>query len=63
MHKASGGSFAGKYIRDMRRATCLDSSSTAWGLNKEGEDPGYLNDLKKGFVDAMKEKKSLFATS
>lgn len=33
MHKACGGSFQGRYIRDMRRATIYDSSSTAYGLN------------------------------
>lgn len=33
MHRAMGGSFEGKYVRDMRRATVHDSSSTAWGLN------------------------------
>ncbi|RYP42031.1 hypothetical protein DL767_000543 [Monosporascus sp. MG133] len=40
MHRACGGSFAGKYIRDMRRATVHDSSSTAWGLNEGGERAG-----------------------
>ncbi|KAH8434022.1 TauD/TfdA dioxygenase family protein [Aspergillus melleus] len=35
MHRACGGSFAGKYVRDMRRATVHDSSSTAWGLNEK----------------------------
>ncbi|ORY19153.1 hypothetical protein BCR34DRAFT_621041 [Clohesyomyces aquaticus] len=34
MHKACRGSFEGKYVRDMRRATVHDSSSTAWGLNE-----------------------------
>ncbi|KAF1986361.1 alpha-ketoglutarate-dependent 2,4-dichlorophenoxyacetate dioxygenase [Aulographum hederae CBS 113979] len=33
MHRAAGGSYAGKYKRDMRRATVHDMSSTAWGLN------------------------------
>ncbi|KAJ5256546.1 alpha-ketoglutarate-dependent 2-4-dichlorophenoxyacetate dioxygenase [Penicillium angulare] len=56
MHKSCGGSFAGKYIRDMRRATILDDSSTAWGLNEKGENAGYLDDLKNGFVDATKKK-------
>ncbi|KJZ79058.1 hypothetical protein HIM_01831 [Hirsutella minnesotensis 3608] len=34
MHRACGGSFQGKYVRDLRRATVYDSSSSAWGLNK-----------------------------
>lgn len=35
MHRASGGgAYEGKYVRDMRRATVHDSSSTAWGLNE-----------------------------
>ena len=35
MHRASGGSFEGKYRRDMRRTTVHDSSSYAWGLNEK----------------------------
>jgi alpha-ketoglutarate-dependent 2,4-dichlorophenoxyacetate dioxygenase len=34
MHRAAGGSFEGKYKRDMRRATVHDGSSHAWGLNE-----------------------------
>ncbi|KAL2004712.1 hypothetical protein VTN00DRAFT_3240 [Thermoascus crustaceus] len=34
MHRATGGSFEGKYRRDMRRATVHDGSSTAWGFNE-----------------------------
>jgi alpha-ketoglutarate-dependent 2,4-dichlorophenoxyacetate dioxygenase len=34
MHRATGGAFAGKYRRDLRRTTVHDSSSTAWGLNE-----------------------------
>ncbi|CZR67575.1 related to 2,4-dichlorophenoxyacetate dioxygenase [Phialocephala subalpina] len=34
MHRAVGGSFEGKYKRDMRRATVHDGSSQAWGLNE-----------------------------
>lgn len=33
MHRAVGGEFERKYLRDMRRVTVHDSSSTAWGLN------------------------------
>ncbi|KAL4782356.1 hypothetical protein BJX76DRAFT_332980 [Aspergillus varians] len=35
MHRATGGSFEGKFERDMRRATVHDESSYAWGLNKK----------------------------
>ncbi|KAF1996992.1 Clavaminate synthase-like protein [Amniculicola lignicola CBS 123094] len=35
MHKVCRGSFEGSYVRDMRRATVHDSSSTAWGLNEQ----------------------------
>ena len=49
MHRACGGEFEGKYIRDMRRATVLDSSSTAWGLNSKGESAGVMDDLANGF--------------
>lgn len=34
MHRATGGSFDGKYKRDMRRATVHDGSIHAWGLNE-----------------------------
>ncbi|KAJ5721421.1 alpha-ketoglutarate-dependent 2-4-dichlorophenoxyacetate dioxygenase [Penicillium malachiteum] len=37
MHRAVGGSFEGKYRRDMRRATVHDGSSMAWGLNEHSE--------------------------
>jgi len=33
LHRAMGGSFAGKYRRDLRRTTVHDDSATAWGLN------------------------------
>lgn len=45
MHRACGGDFEGKYIRDMRRATLLDSSSTAWGLNSKDDTSGILSDV------------------
>lgn len=35
MHRAAGGSYEGKFKRDMRRATVHDSSSYAWGLNEK----------------------------
>lgn len=38
MHRAAGGSFEGKYKRDMRRATVHDGSSHAWGLNEKGSE-------------------------
>jgi alpha-ketoglutarate-dependent 2,4-dichlorophenoxyacetate dioxygenase len=33
LHRATGGSYEGKYVRDMRRTTVKDHSSEAWGLN------------------------------
>ncbi|KAF2187324.1 alpha-ketoglutarate-dependent 2,4-dichlorophenoxyacetate dioxygenase [Zopfia rhizophila CBS 207.26] len=43
LHRAGGGTFQGKYKRDLRRTTVHDASSTAWGLNKENVDtrPGF----------------------
>lgn len=36
MHRAKGGSYVGKYKRDLRRTTVYDSSSTAWGYHNQG---------------------------
>lgn len=36
LHRAMGGSFAGKYRRDLRRTTVHDNSANAWGLNDAG---------------------------
>ncbi|KAK3069493.1 hypothetical protein LTR53_012131 [Teratosphaeriaceae sp. CCFEE 6253] len=38
MHRAMGGAFEGKYVRDMRRATVHDGSIHAWGLNEQSND-------------------------
>ncbi|KAK5195894.1 hypothetical protein LTR92_004835 [Exophiala xenobiotica] len=38
LNKANGGSFEGKYRRDLRRTTVHDDSSTAWGLNEVEND-------------------------
>lgn len=46
MHRATGGSFEGKYARDLRRTTVHDDSPTAWGLNTVG-------DKADGFVSAV----------
>lgn len=46
MHRAAGGSFEGKYARDMRRTTVHDGSSYAWGLNEKSTD-------RMGSVNAM----------
>jgi alpha-ketoglutarate-dependent 2,4-dichlorophenoxyacetate dioxygenase len=46
MHRATGGSFEGRFKRDMRRTTVHDGSGTAWGLNSVGE-------RKLGFVDPV----------
>ena len=51
MHRAGGGSFEGKYVRDLRRTTVHDASPTAWGLNEKGVDtrPGFNSN---GGIDA-----------
>jgi alpha-ketoglutarate-dependent 2,4-dichlorophenoxyacetate dioxygenase len=49
MHRAAGGSFEGKYARDMRRTTVHDGSSYAWGLNEQSND-------RMGYVSAMDNK-------
>jgi hypothetical protein len=42
MHRAAGGSFEGNYVRDLRRTTVHDASSTAWGLNEKADTrPGF----------------------
>ncbi|KAF2474093.1 taurine catabolism dioxygenase [Lindgomyces ingoldianus] len=41
MHRATGGSFEGKFRRDMRRTTVHDDSTTAWGLNAGQEARGF----------------------
>ncbi len=38
VHRANGGSYEGKFKRDMRRTTVKDMSSTKYGLNGEGAD-------------------------
>ncbi|KAI9634491.1 uncharacterized protein MKK02DRAFT_16738 [Dioszegia hungarica] len=38
MHRGTGGSYEGKYPRDMRRTTVKDMSSTRYGLNGDGAD-------------------------
>jgi alpha-ketoglutarate-dependent 2,4-dichlorophenoxyacetate dioxygenase len=43
IHRATGGSFEGRYARDMRRTTVHDASSTAWGLND-------ILEMKQGFT-------------
>lgn len=38
MHRATGGSYEGKFKRDIRRTTVKDMSSTRYGLNGENAD-------------------------
>ncbi|TKA44874.1 hypothetical protein B0A54_03164 [Friedmanniomyces endolithicus] len=38
MHRAMAGTYEGKYVRDMRRATVHDGSIHAWGLNEPSND-------------------------
>jgi alpha-ketoglutarate-dependent 2,4-dichlorophenoxyacetate dioxygenase len=49
MHRATGGSFEGKFVRDVRRTTVHDNSSTAWGLNAGQEARGF--NLQKAMGD------------
>jgi alpha-ketoglutarate-dependent 2,4-dichlorophenoxyacetate dioxygenase len=37
LHRATGGSYFGKYRRDMRRTTVKDMSSTKFGFNQQQE--------------------------
>lgn len=48
MHRATGGSFEGKFVRDMRRTTVHDESSTAWGLNVGQEARGFNHQTAMG---------------
>ncbi|KAF2205837.1 taurine catabolism dioxygenase [Delitschia confertaspora ATCC 74209] len=45
LHRATGGSFEGKYKRDMRRTTVHDGSSTAWGFNDGMVATGFARTL------------------
>jgi alpha-ketoglutarate-dependent 2,4-dichlorophenoxyacetate dioxygenase len=38
LHRATGGSYEGKFKRDMRRTTVKDMSSCKYGLNGDGAD-------------------------
>lgn len=50
MHRATGGSFEGKYKRDMRRTTVHDGSIHAWGLNEQTtERMGSVNAMDNRF--------------
>lgn len=35
LHRAAGGTFGGKFRRDLRRTTVHDDSAHAWGLNDQ----------------------------
>ncbi|KAH6878538.1 hypothetical protein BKA58DRAFT_452636 [Alternaria rosae] len=37
LHRTTGGSYEGKFTRDMRRTTVKDNSSETWGLNSTAE--------------------------
>jgi alpha-ketoglutarate-dependent 2,4-dichlorophenoxyacetate dioxygenase len=37
LHRGTGGSYFGKYKRDMRRTTVKDMSSTKYGLNGQAD--------------------------
>ncbi|EXJ62758.1 alpha-ketoglutarate-dependent 2,4-dichlorophenoxyacetate dioxygenase [Cladophialophora yegresii CBS 114405] len=42
LHRANGGTFEGKYKRDLRRTTVHDDSSTAWGLNEKQDTDDWV---------------------
>ncbi|KAF2835211.1 alpha-ketoglutarate-dependent 2,4-dichlorophenoxyacetate dioxygenase [Patellaria atrata CBS 101060] len=47
LHRAAGGTFEGKYRRDLRRTTVHDGGSFAWGENPVGsERPGFNSEIK-----------------
>ena len=53
MHRAAGGSFEGKYVRDLRRTTVHDASTTAWGLNEKVDSrPGFNSNGKHHGIDS-----------
>ncbi|KAF2846422.1 alpha-ketoglutarate-dependent 2,4-dichlorophenoxyacetate dioxygenase [Plenodomus tracheiphilus IPT5] len=43
LHRAGEGTYAGKFVRDLRRTTVHDAGSTAWGLNERdgARRPGF----------------------
>jgi len=45
LHRAGGGSYVGKYARDLRRCTLYDNTPEEWGLNNRDDprlDPGVI---------------------
>ncbi|PGH01221.1 hypothetical protein AJ79_07992 [Helicocarpus griseus UAMH5409] len=38
LHRANGGTFEGRYVRDLRRTTVHDDGPMAWGLNNSTSD-------------------------
>ncbi|KAH7074590.1 hypothetical protein BKA63DRAFT_316510 [Paraphoma chrysanthemicola] len=54
MHRATGGSYEGKFVRDVRRTTVHDSSPTAWGLNEGMQARGF--ELQKTMGDGKGKK-------
>ncbi|KAI1074211.1 taurine catabolism dioxygenase [Whalleya microplaca] len=49
LHRAGGGTFEGKYKRDLRRTTVHDDSPTAWGCNTSDSTwPGFNSQVKPG---------------
>lgn len=42
LHRANGGSFEGRYRRDLRRTTVHDDSGTAWGLNEVADTEEWI---------------------
>ncbi|KAI0169298.1 taurine catabolism dioxygenase [Hypoxylon sp. FL1284] len=54
LHRAGGGSFEGKFKRDLRRTTVHDDSPTAWGCNsKETVWQGFNSQAKPKHAGAV----------
>jgi alpha-ketoglutarate-dependent 2,4-dichlorophenoxyacetate dioxygenase len=60
MHRS--GKFAGGHVRDMRRTTVHDGSSTAWGLNREGEKKFGFNVANMSAKGDVAEKQAIAAS-
>jgi alpha-ketoglutarate-dependent 2,4-dichlorophenoxyacetate dioxygenase len=60
MHRS--GRFDGGYVRDMRRTTVHDASSTAWGLNQQGEKKFGFDIANMSAKGEIAESQTLLAT-
>lgn len=54
MHRAGGGSYVGKYPRDIRNMTIYDNSEEEWGLNDRSEEaPDAMYHIRKAHKEAF----------